>query len=827
MRYARITILIGALAALAAVPAACGGGGGGGTDAKDTRSDLVLVDVSVGSTAGVPLNEIIVFEFTETLKPESIRPDTIRIRQGPNYGRQVPGSYRVDGNRVHFFPRLPVLPDISDAGIQPGTDYRITLPGIPKVATVRSVEDDRLRREQVESFQSADACGDLFTDNFLDPGPPHVAHSNPPDGAVDVSPDAELTLTFNRRPLHPATVNSANIHLTLVERGGVVFERPVQGRPVITQSHESVQVVWTPDFPLADDATYRLTVERRTQDLLGTDVEPFVAEFKTSDEPPRPGEVVIDFNAAERALLMDDDVSTASWDDAKPGELSALFTVAGGDGTAGDLKPTADQDLTPDDFQRGATVQTIDGVEVDVYNFRSIEVPEGVTVRFSQRPGGPNRPIALLSLRDIRIDGVLNVQGGRGEDGETNSRSSSIPQASGGVAGPGGTDGADNYTGNRHRDAPPQGADDVLFGAGGGDGGTASGDSSISYSGGGGGGGSRESGGAGTGGGYNLRTNWNGKGGAGGESAADRGFPVNLERRPNVGAAGGAAGGLGYYFPTSTNWRHGAGAGGGGGGAITIQGAGDVVIGSLGRINAAGGNGGSTTRNSFYYGGAGGGGGGGSVLVRATRRVLMEAGASLDVAGGTGGIYAGTFGTYKGGEGGEGGDGYIRIEASEDENTPGRPVIEGLSQGQLTYDPVSQGVFSPRGGGAPSLGQTRWVNLGVFDPEMVRPASDDVSSTLFNDAMSIEVQMAAENTGELGTPDLSGLDLLDLDGDGDRDDTLDPSSLSEWVPLKDIESLNGRGYQFFRVRVSFQLDSNHGPADPLPSLDRLRVPFMF
>ncbi|MHC4473812.1 MAG: hypothetical protein ACYS99_22985, partial [Planctomycetota bacterium] len=199
----------------------------------------------------------------------------------------------------------------------------------------------------------------------------------------------------------------------------------------------------------------------------------------------------------------------------------------------------------------------------------------------------------------------------------------------------------------------------------------------------------------------------------------------------------------------------------------------------------------------------------------------------IDVAGGQGGIYAGTFQSYKGGEGGDGGDGYIRLEASEDENTPGRGLVDGLSQAQLTYNPVSQGVFAPRGGGAPSVGQSVWLNLGVFDPEMQKPAGDDVTSTLFNDSMMVEVQMAMEDQGELGSPDTSALDLLDFDGDGDFDDTLDPTTLSEWIPLKDIESLNGSGFQFIRVRVIFQLDPNHGPDDPLPSVDRLRVPFRF
>ena len=125
-----------ALVILSIATAGCGGGssggqaGGGGT--------LVLIDVSVGDYDGVPLNEIIEFEFSEPLDPDTVRPDTIRIRQGPNFGRQVPGFFKTDGRFVYFYPRLPVLPDLSDGGFQPSTEYRITLMGQPKVATVRS-----------------------------------------------------------------------------------------------------------------------------------------------------------------------------------------------------------------------------------------------------------------------------------------------------------------------------------------------------------------------------------------------------------------------------------------------------------------------------------------------------------------------------------------------------------------------------------------------------------------------------------------------------------------------------------------------------------------
>jgi len=248
--------------AVLTLAAGCGGGGGG-TSGKKAANQLVLIDVSVAGFDGVALNEMNKFEFSEILDPDTVRPDTINIREGPNYGKQVPGFFRVDGNEVLFYPRLPTLPDLSDSGMQPGKNYRITLPAVPSVATVRSFANDRLKKEKVETFSTAIAGSkDLFVDNFLDPLPPRVLFVNPPDGAIGVPAASAITLTFNRRPLHPGTVTDSNLKLTMIERAGEALNRPIPGTQVLTQSHDSVQIVFRPTFPLADVATYKLHVDR-------------------------------------------------------------------------------------------------------------------------------------------------------------------------------------------------------------------------------------------------------------------------------------------------------------------------------------------------------------------------------------------------------------------------------------------------------------------------------------------------------------------------------------------------------------------------------------
>jgi hypothetical protein len=281
---------------------------------------------------------------------------------------------------------------------------------------------------------------------------------------------------------------------------------------------------------------------------------------------------------------------------------------------------------------------------------------------------------------------------------------------------------------------------------------------------------------------------------------------------------------MGYYY--STPYRIDGAGGGGGGGSITLQSASYVEIGSTGRILSDGGIGGDS-RSSAYHGGAGGGGAGGSILIRATGTMTFGSGATLSVAGGAGGISTGTYSGYNGGEGGAGGDGYIRLDAREDENSPGKALIFGDSGANMTYPTYSKGLFSPAGSGAPSVGQTFWQNLGVFDPTMIAPKVEDIVATLYNDKMTIEVQLAIEDQNNLGYPNLNSMDVTDADHDGEYDDTLDDTRLSEWTSLYDIEDLNGHGFQYIRTRITFQLDDTQTADHPLPYLEFLRVRFRF
>ncbi len=842
MKSLRTGLVLITLLAAAGTMTACGGGGGGndygGISGDLTASDLILIDVSVADFDGVALNQTIDFEFSEALFPDSVRPDTIQIREGPNYGKQVPGYFRVgieeEGKGksfVRFYPQLPTLPDLSDSGLQPGTPYRIILPGLPQITTVRNFTGDRLKNETVVSFQTAlTGSENLYVDNFLDPlipgESPGVKFVNPPDGALEVSTDNGITITFTRRPLNPATVNSTNITLTMLSRSGVVANRPVPGTPTLQQSLERVTVTFVSKYPMADDAIYALHVDRRVEDLVGNDMAPFDSTFTMRDEPWKSTLIVLEFTEAEKVTDMDPDNTTAMWNEAVENALSGLFTAAGGTGSSGNLEPLANVTLTTNHVGvELGVLDPIDGTLYDEFHFRKVEIKNGITVRvignYTSSLRGQldprNHAVKILSLFPMNINGVLNVSGGNGDKAEsyTNTMSGSqLPIRYGGIAGPGGGHGANCYTKTTIAKAPGLDAVQPAYCGYPGKGGGLSVNTSYQYGGGGGGAGNRTAGTAGMKGAVNYsQTSYQGKGGAGG---AARGG--NLEREPNVGGTGGGSGSIGFYF-SYPNRVSGAG-GGGGGGAVKLQSGALITVGATGQILANGGMGGDTGVYYYIQGGAGGGGSGGSIKLSSTGGVHFETGATLSVLGGAGGLFKGTTYTYYyGGVGGNGGEGLLRFEAADTDD------ITGVSDAKLTYKNPSTGQFLPEGGGAPSVGQTVWLNLGVFDPSMEewKPGSPlHLRAETFGNSITYFAQMAIEDESNPGNPYLEDMDFNDPDGG-----TLNPNTLSDWIELLDITDLNGYGYSFIRLKIVFQLKWNQKYTDVLPFVDRLAVPFRY
>lgn len=292
---------------------------------------------------------------------------------------------------------------------------------------------------------------------------------------------------------------------------------------------------------------------------------------------------------------------------------------SGSTGADGAFNPTVDRVVPlPDD---------------GVFNFTSVNIPAGVTVRFERNT--LNTPVRILVSGNATIDGVIDLSGqpsapvGTAVDGVI--ADDGLP----GLGGPGGFDGG--------RGGEP-GSSDFAGGQGvGPGGGFPSLEQLISSSVlgcGGGGGGFGAKGGDGR---------FSGSGGHCSQTASGGPAYGNERLAPLIGGAGGGGASGGGSF---------AGSGGaGGGGAILLAVSGTLAV--NGSIRANGGNAGAT--GGAGAGGRGGGGAGGGIRLIAT---TLSGNGAITATGGAG---AGTDTHH----GGVGGPGRIRLEAETITRTAG------------------------------------------------------------------------------------------------------------------------------------------------------------
>ena len=266
--------------------------------------------------------------------------------------------------------------------------------------------------------------------------------------------------------------------------------------------------------------------------------------------------------------------------------------VSGSTGVDGAFSPTSNQ--------------TVQVPESGVFNFTTVTIPAGVTIKFNRN--SQNTPITILATGNVTISGTIDISGQIGV----------FTNGVGGKGGPGGWSGgngginADSFAGMNGD------------GNGGGSGGNNNGTTA----------------GAGGGGGFGVT----GSNASGNPTAPyGQGGPAygTYSMLPLFGGSGGGGG-------AATTSIRGAAAGGGGGG-ILIASSGTITLTTgSGSILAVGGAGQGATSPA----GCGGGGSGGAVRLIAN---TISGNGTISVMGGAGGNC-----TVAGGAGGRG---YIRAEA--------------------------------------------------------------------------------------------------------------------------------------------------------------------
>jgi hypothetical protein len=257
---------------------------------------------------------------------------------------------------------------------------------------------------------------------------------------------------------------------------------------------------------------------------------------------------------------------------------------------------------------------TLDLPPDGIFNFTTIDIPTGVTVRF--RGNVDNTPVVLRATGAVTVGGVIDVSaGGVSLADLANPALGYIRPATTRVGGPGGGRGGDagfgdtTCTGTDCRDATagsgPAGGQPgptpthsglKVYGVAGGGGGMATpGEAAERYT-------------------------------TGVPGSASVPYPVVL-----TGGSGGGGGSGWYFFGVAL----GGGAGGGGGGALQISTPDAITVG--GSLLGLGANGGWSFANSGGQGGPGGGGSGGTVALLGDSAVTLMPGALVDMTGGFGG----------------------------------------------------------------------------------------------------------------------------------------------------------------------------------------------
>lgn len=253
----RICVIGLALVGAAALLGACGGGTGGGPGPEGAGQGLVLSAFNIEGLDNVPINRTFVFTFSEAVDPTTVYSvdasghkvgtGSIQVRRGPQFGIVAFGEFDAIGNKVYFTPRLPtrrLVPgetpvcDFADAGLQPGTDYQVTVQGHPEYLAIRNTRGQPLNQTRTFEFHTAPEDDPAFIEDQVPGASPAVVSTLPVDQTPNVpvgagtkigggvnagilgTPDVvEIELSEN---VNPCTIDTNTVRMHVYEEGDLV-----------------------------------------------------------------------------------------------------------------------------------------------------------------------------------------------------------------------------------------------------------------------------------------------------------------------------------------------------------------------------------------------------------------------------------------------------------------------------------------------------------------------------------------------------------------------------------------------------------------------------
>lgn len=299
---------------------ACGGGGSG-----STQGQFLLIQFLESGQNNVPRNRTLTFGFSGPVMEgqdfaERLQIDNVQSGANSNFSRAI-GVYVVVADRVSFAPRLPQIPDRTDAGLRENGSYIVFLKSGPDA--LQAADGDAIRQQQEFNFNTSDVFEDplpldppralrLFARDTttqeeidlsrLDPRPDSVrlqdsatliANDRVIEPGAGGAPNFGTPWEFNLQisePIDPATIRTANIELTEIFEDatttddasdpgatdghfGTAVNFPVPINVSVSQGIDESGEIQTfirvvPLFTLVDDTRYRI---RFSGSILGVD----------------------------------------------------------------------------------------------------------------------------------------------------------------------------------------------------------------------------------------------------------------------------------------------------------------------------------------------------------------------------------------------------------------------------------------------------------------------------------------------------------------------------------------------------------------------------
>lgn len=380
------------------------------------------------SESGEPLllNDAITVHFSEPVDPLSVTSDSFAVLDAE--GHPVRGRLRVEGAYVTFEPEAPLSRELRDGSFLPNKRYRLVVHGYPRVDGVRSKRGRLLAEGVGRAFVTAPegpTAGGL-------PAPlrPVFAESRPflmRVGDVGSVPlpidDPRLQLHFTL-PVLPASLTTSAFEVTLLRRGGAAdaIERiePVAVRLLPQQPTDEFR---GSTVELEFGSTVRAhgsdrRVPLEPMDFMGVRLAPGPAALLDYAGRPAPIQVqwcnvvpgvavaVAEWPTDEGAQLwLDSDLAVPGFEVTSRRTVQPLVRIEAGGGGLGSLRPVRDLVIRAGEpFDPGDGIPRV--APARDFEFRSIEIPEGVTVRVL----GADGPVRFLAMGRARVAGRLEFQ---------------------------------------------------------------------------------------------------------------------------------------------------------------------------------------------------------------------------------------------------------------------------------------------------------------------------------------------------------------------------------------------------------------------------------